>query len=384
VFWAAWAVVVGLFGLGHGLAGAMPRLLLPEALLFALVILWLFMQVLPLGGPPILLQNGTAITPPTISLDPGSTLLGAMVLATYGVLFCLFVATAADPVRAQRILVVLFAVIVAFAIFGLVSLRFGDTLLGADKLHYRGYATATFVNRNSLATFLAAGAAIGAALIADHPKRRPLPLALFMVGTAIVLAALFATASRMGVVAASAGVCIALIAFGRLRLGLLAGATLVVAVLAFLYGGELIDRVVTGDAEGRLELYRQVWGAILSRPWLGYGGGSFAVAFPMFQHAPLDGGLVWDRAHSSYLTAWFELGLVFGSLPLVILALIFWRACCVLADPSRRLVAAAAIGVLTVFGVHALVDFSAEIEADAFLLLAAAALPLGREAADGR
>jgi O-antigen ligase len=158
----------------------------------------------------------------------------------------------------------------------------------------------------------------------------------------------------------------------------------VVVIVAVLYGGGLIDRLATGDAEGRFELYRQVWSAILHRPWLGYGGGSFAVAFPLFQHAPLDGGFVWDRAHSSYLTAWFELGFVFGSLPIIILGLIGWRACRALSEPSRRLVAAAAIGVITVFGVHALADFSAEIEADAFLLLAVAALPLGREAADGR
>jgi O-antigen ligase len=352
--------------------------LLPETLLFALVVGWLFVQVLPLAGPPIILQNGTTITVPTISLDPGSTLLAALVLATYGVLFCLFMAAAADPVRAQRILVALFVVVVAFAVYGLISLRFGDTLLGADKLHYRGYATATFVNRNSFATFLAAGAAIGVALI---PDRRPLPLALFVVGTALILAALFATASRMGAVAALAGICATLVALGRPRFGLVAGVVVIVAVL---YGGGLVDRLAFADAEGRFELYRQVWGAILHRPWLGYGGGSFGMTFPIFQHAPLDGGFVWDRAHSSYLTAWFELGLVFGSLPLVILALVFWRACRALADPSRRLVAAAAIGVLTVFGVHALVDFSAELEADTFLLLAVAALPLGREAADGR
>jgi O-antigen ligase len=370
LFWLLWAALLGLLGLAYGIAalfGTAPslRLPLPETLLLAAIATWLGLQLL-LPGLPLTLTDGTSVTSPHLTLDPGSTLLSILVLATYAVFFLLASQAASDPALARRMLIAIFAITVAYAIYGLVT-------VGADKPFYRGYATATFVNRNSFATFLAAGAAIGAALLAARP---PWPqLALIAIGLAFLLAALFATGSRAGLVAGLVGIAVALLftAPTSLRLTLLA----LVAVLAILFGAGLADRLLLAGAEGRPALYAQVWHAILTRPFTGYGGGSFAAVFPAFQHAPLDGGFVWDHAHSSYLTAWFELGLIAGSLLLFLLALLVRRAWTASADPARCTTAIAALAVATVFALHALVDFSAEIMADAMLLLAVLALPAG-------
>src|SRR5690606_29498507 len=96
-----------------------------------------------------------------------------------------------------------------------------------------------------------------------------------------------------------------------------------VALVAPQFGGDVLDRLfeVGGSLEARGELYRQVLGMIASDPWLGFGAGTFEWAFPLFHLPELATGVVWDRAHSTYLTLWAELGLLFGSLPLAIVVL---------------------------------------------------------------
>jgi O-antigen ligase len=156
-------------------------------------------------------------------------------------------------------------------------------------------------------------------------------------------------------------------------LAILVGAAAVVAVL---YGADTLERSLLTDGDpGREELYRQVWPPILERPLTGYGGGSFATVFPTLQHAPLGANdTVWDKAHSTYLSLWFELGLIAGSIPLVIIAALSFRAMRNLGDPSSRGISIATIAVTVVFAVHALADFSAEIMANAFLFTAVLAL----------
>ena len=82
-------------------------------------------------------------------------------------------------------------------------------------------------------------------------------------------------------------------------------------------------RTVTAAVRG--DLYRQVWGMILARPWTGYGGEAFELAYPLFHRPPVDPDLVWDHAHSSYLALWTDYGLIFGSMPLLMLLITFVR-----------------------------------------------------------
>lgn len=401
-FWTIWAAIIGLLALGYGIAliavRGSARLPLgrfwPEATCFFLLILWLVAQILPIGRwLPASLTIAPAIGTPTmsLSLDPGSTTMTLLNFATYGLLFFLFAQVAANRRRARSLLLALFTVVAVFAIYGLISLvQLGDTILGFEKLYYKGNATGTFVNRNSFGTFLAAGLAMGVPLLLDNQGRARslgqlrtwIQPALVLSGMAFIGAALLATNSRMGATAGLAGTLVGLLLSliggekGRARwwfAGILVAAG---AIVAAFFGTRTIERFIFDqEVIGRPELHLQVWEAIWQRPLTGFGGGSFASVFPAFQHAPLGStDAVWDRAHSTYLALWFELGLVAGTLPLVIIAGLVVRALGRLTDPSSRGVSIAAISVAVVFGLHSLVDFSAEIMADAFLLTAVLAL----------
>lgn len=109
---------------------------------------------------------------------------------------------------------------------------------------------------------------------------------------------------------------------------------------------------------------------IALRPWLGYGGGAFELAYPLFHRLLVSADLVRDKAHSTYLGLWAELGIIAGSVPLIPVACIRidaldlylkrrgdWRA------------PAAAFCVVLVAALHSLVDFSLEMEVFLFLAL---------------
>ena len=402
-FWAIWGMVLGLLGTVCGglllLMRAPPRVrisqLWPEVTLYLATCLHLLVQVLPLGRwvpQGVTLQDGTLLQFQGFSLDPGSTWLTLMQFASFGLLFNLVAQVAANRRRARRMMFALMLVIAAFALYGILALtQFGDTLLGFPKQAYRGFATGTFVNRNSFATFLASGLAIDAALLVDavldRQDRRTLShriveIASILVCLAATGAALLATGSRMGTAAAAGGVLVAgLLAILTMRgswrfgMGVLVALAAAALVMISVYGTGLVERIVftPGIDQSRVEIHHQVWQAILQRPWLGYGGGSFASVFPLFQ-SPTLGANIWDHAHSTYLALWFEFGLVFGSLPLLIVVLLTARALRSITDRATAATAIAAIGVTTVFALHSLLDFSAEIEANAFLFTAVLAL----------
>jgi len=401
-FWTIWATVVGFLALCYGIAlfvlqapARLPvRRFWPEAAAFCLLLVWMIVQILPIGR---WLPDGLTLVPMlgtnsmSLSLDPGSTMTTLLNFATYGLLFFLVAQVGANRRRARAMLFSLFLVVVAFAVYGLVSLvQLGDTLLGFEKLSYKGVATGTFVNRNSFATFLAAGLAMGMPLLLDDQGRRRnigqfgtwLQPALVLLGLLFIAATLLSTSSRMGAAAGLAGFAISLaLSFvkaekARARwwvLAVLIGAAIVVAIL---YGAGTLERSLLTDGDSaREEIYRQIWPAIFERPLTGFGGGSFPSVFPAFQQSPLGANdTVWDKAHSTYLSLWFELGLIGGSIPLLIVAALSLRALRGFGDPSSRAVSIAAIAITVVFAIHSLVDFSAEIMANAFLFTAVLAL----------
>jgi O-antigen ligase len=268
----------------------------------------------------------------------------------------------------------LFWIAAAQAAIGLVSLfALGDTLLGAAKPQYEGFATGTFVNRNSFATYVAAAIPMGIALLAGagdagDPVRRRWLAAARIAGLLLLVAALIASGSRMGLAAgiAGAGLAVALVLVGgRGRSAIVLAVAICALLVAAGFGAPLLQRIVepSDDLANRLTLYSQVWDAILARPLFGYGGGSFATVFPMFQHAPLPGDLVWQRAHSTYLALWFEYGLVAGSMPMIVVAGL-WLQCLrwLLRRPGNTTMLAVVTAVL-VFALHSAVDFSLEIHA---------------------
>lgn len=398
----AWALSTVLLCLGATCYFAMllirdqaPRIGLAEiglpAALVAVFMGFIVVQVLPVGG--LLPASFTALPvglPPadTISLSPGDTMLALLRWISIALVAYFSIQIAANSLRAQRFLGLLFWVAVAHAVYGLMlRFQFGDTILFTEKWAYLGYATGGFVNRNSFATFLAIGAVIGIVRLLDAFRQRPRgrsrvmwlidmregPL-LTLLGFALVIVTLVATASRMGVAAGLAGMVLAAVLFlakrpemdaakrrGAAPLILL---VLVAAVLLYLFGLPLIERMGKVEAATvvRLQLYEQILGMISDRPWAGFGGGTFEHAYPLYHRSPVNLDLVWDRAHSSYLALWSEYGIIFGSLPmLAILLVVLTLVASYLRGGKADPLVIAAIAGTAVAAIHSTVDFSLEM-----------------------
>lgn len=402
-FWMIWSTLIGLMALAYGVSllvlRAPPRLGLasfaPEAALLLVLCGFIVIQSLPLPGwLPASIRHVDALgaTPATLSFDPGNSRMVLIQFFTFGLLFFLTAQVAANRRRARRMLLGILVIIALFAAYGLVSLtQLGDTILGFDKLIYQGYATGTFINRNSFATFLAVGLTLGTALLMetvptrkDTPIGRYLALLALLVGCIVFIGAtLIATGSRLGTAAGLLGAATTvvlgvMVSRGARRPALLVVVALLVVavVIVATFGMTLVERLVfvPGIDEIRVEAHRIIWSAMLDRPWLGYGAGSFATVFQTLQRPPLSAEYVWNNSHSTYLALWFEMGFIVGSIPLLVVALLGLRAARAAGDPSSGVVSIATIGTIVVFGVHSLLDFPAEIEANAFLFTVILAL----------
>lgn len=201
------------------------------------------------------------------------------------------------------------------------------------------------------------------------------------IGLAVVLVALIATNSRMGLLAACCGMftvlMLALIktqSGNRLKVILpaLAFVPLTIGGSILLYGSTLVERLdgqeASQDAELRLNLYRQIIEMIKTRYLTGFGGDSFEQAYPLFHLTSVDVDVTWEKAHSTYLALWAEYGLVFGSIPLVMFGVLFFSLLIsYLRSTNPDPTMLAALGVILVGAIHSLVDFSLEIQAVAFV-----------------
>ncbi len=403
IYWVIWAVVAGMMGtLWFGwlaLKGEEPRLPVNRFPLlaagFALFALYHLVQVAPLGDlvAPVrsLALPGVTFALSTISVEPGETVFALFRWLTFGVFFFLALQVSGVSARGQKLLDLIFWGIVLHAFIGLAfRFQFGDTMFGIPKWAYLGSTTGGFVNRNSFATYLAFGAVLGVTRIMAMSLSRARSATArhvfdfytgrhgvmpFIVGWLIIVVALITTNSRMGLLSAIAGMgfVIVILAFKRpegsrrrtWRFPLIAMG--VIFALVVFYGADLYSRVenlyLNDDLGTRLKLYEQVWQMIMERPLLGFGGSAFNAAYPLFHRLPVGFEYVWDKTHSTYLALWVEYGLLFGSLPMLIIAAIFLRlmASTFRAAQSDPLIVAAA-GVILTGALHSLFDFSLEME----------------------
>lgn len=371
------------------------------ALLFSAFLLFLVFQALPigplLGGLASAGLEGIAVVPRTLSLAPGDTLLMLLRQLSYAAYFFLMLQVANSDIQRRKCLDFLLIIITAYAMIGIGSLRMGDTILGLQKWAYLGSATGTFVNRNSFATFLAFGAVLATTQLVDiighwgeqrrdgEALRRSLPpIMLYTAALLLILAAVVSSQSRMGFVVTLCGM-LAVLGLAvarniRLLLGILVvvviGGLAVMTLLMF-YGEGLLARLgaLERSAEVRVALYTQILELISMRPWAGFGGGAFELAFPLVHQLPVSGDSVWDKAHSSYLALWSEMGLIFGSIPIILLGMMAWRLLkSLLAGRGSWRAQTVALGAITVGAVHSTVDFSLEIQANTIMFLALIAL----------
>jgi O-antigen ligase len=309
--------------------------------------------------------DGTGL-PAGASLAPPASALAGLRLAATVLFFHLALRLAQKRGLARAMARAIFRGIAAHAALAITLPAAASVIPGEIAL-----ARGVFANPNSLATYLGMGLVLGVSLLVQGRREEPLAGA----GVALIFLALLLTGSRAGI-AASLVACgaVALAPGGQARRAwpLLGAAGITgLAALAFHTG------VIAGD-EYRWPLFAQVARAIASRPLTGFGLDSFPLLFAPFQAPPLPADVVWEKAHSSYLSLWAEAGLVAGSLPLLA-GLI---AAAALARHARaclpgRALAIAGLGALVLAALHSTVDFSLEIQANLFLLAALVALGLG-------
>ena len=143
--------------------------------------------------------------------------------------------------------------------------------------------------------------------------------------------------------------------------------------LFWLLGGGLLERIEWQGfgSDSRILLYQQVIDLIALRPWTGFGGGSFEVAFPLVHQLPLTPDVTWNLAHNTYLALWSELGLVAGSFPIIAVAYVAFRLVKGLITGTGSWTAQiAALGVILQVAIHSTVDFSLEIPANTLMFVA--------------
>lgn len=401
-FWALWGLVIAalaLFFIKNRYVGQLslqkkPIWLKAAAGLFVAYALFLILQIMPVsaqfvGGVnapiPVILSSGT------LSIAPYETWFALLRWLTNGILFILVFQLTARS-RSSGLMFFGLSILAGLeALYALTALfQLGDTILFFPKESYLGVATGTFVNRNSLATFLSLGAIVSAVILTTDKSAEnrfiisTAERVLCAISLAFIIAALFATNSRMGLFAGMAGLLIAVIL--RMQNLKQIAAILVFAIFSgmigfYAFGFDFIDRVVRVESQSdiRLELYQNVWGMIMSRPWSGFGGGTFAQAYVLFHESSAQSSLTWDHAHSTYLALWSGAGFIFGSLPIVIL-LVLTGGSLTRSQVRKSFTpeAAIAIGASVTIAIHSLVDFSIEMQAVAIFYVVILAIGCSR------
>lgn len=412
ILWMFWGVVLGLVLIGYVIRlvqvspdGALQTGRHKAILTLGLIILaTAAIQTMPIAAdlPGFLtaLPVPSELAPATISLAPKTTLIAIIRLLSYAALFILVLEISGQAARTKMMGWILFFGIMTHAIWAMISLRIlGDSFFWGQKVFYLGSATGTFINRNSFAAFMGVGLILGVALVLNranrqhirHPRRpsllgtRNLETLFLWMCLAIVLVALTASLSRMGLAASLAGVFVTFVTMrakiiGRLGPTMLQSAMFgigILAVMAATFGRGLLERALFIEQNGatRGELYRQTWEMILERPFLGYGLDNFQPAFELFHKPPLHSAFTWEHAHSTYLTYWAEFGFIMGSLPILMIALVLLRlGRAIRRRSSHYAMPAAALGVVTLAALHSTIDFSFEMEANAFLFITVIAM----------
>lgn len=366
----------------------------PAALLLA-AMLWALLQMSTLLPEavmhPVWSVAGKNLDQPvfeSISVNRTETAFALIRLLTAASVFWVALQLSRNADRAYALLAAIAVIVAAYAACGLALWFFAEgDIPFIDAPPAQGGVRATFVNRNHFATYAGLGLIVSMGLALrrfNHARRdwrgfvaaalRGLP---WIATGAVALAALLGSVSRGGVVATLIGAAL-LLMLGRGKAGgrVSAGPLIVAAALALgvaIFSGALLTRVsaVGLDGAARVATYQIVIGSILDNPLTGLGYGAFVDSFPMYRDQSIPTSGLWDKAHNTYLEVWQGLGLVFGSALIASVTLLAIR--CVRgarrrhrnATPSAIAAASAAL-----IGVHALVDFSVQIEAVALTFMA--------------
>lgn len=346
---------------------------------------WGLIQLLPSVSPENWAHPLWALVPESsthISATPSQGAHVLMRLAAYGMVFWIAVRTAATPRIAYTYLRAFAIFSMALAAYGIYAVNTGSNIFLGDLASQ--HLSASFVNRNSYATFAGFGllASLGLLLRAagswERQRRRALLGLLegllsggwlWITGILLCGGALMLTQSRAGAVAALIGV-LTLLTTIRTRGSKAAyGPVLIIgaitAVVLYSASAGTVERIVEtdGTSDGRFLVYPRIWELVMERPLLGHGLGAFEDVFRAAVPVEAATG-AWDKAHNSYLENALELGLPAAAAFYLALALIGLRLLRGLLSRRRdRAPVAVAFSCFLLAGFHAVFDFSLQMPA---------------------
>ncbi len=382
--------------------------------LFCLGLSWAVMQIIPVGssiaGHPAWQVAADALdreVSSTISINPSETVWAILrYLTAAAVLLSVYVLS--RSVRNAQIILQTFAIMAALAaLYGLLRLSLSlDKILWFDEPD-SGYLTSGFINRNSAATFFGMGFLVGLGLVIQQVRTllqsttgesgretvRKLSDALAgklgfdLVTFVLMLVALLATGSRAGISFTIVAAVFMVLLYGvrsRARhrsagsgsawvLIIFAIAVLMLGVFE-LSGARLMGRLLSQGLESgaRFETYAQTSEAIRDYLFLGSGLGTFQDVFTAYRLELSPGRHVWDKAHNDYLELILGLGLPAAMLVLMSYVSLFFKVTRGFFTRRRDThCSAIAAAACVLVGLHSLLDFSLQIQANtlAFAML---------------
>jgi O-antigen ligase len=277
--------------------------------------------------------------------------------------------------------------ILLYAIYGLAALILTPNMvLWAPKVAYRGSLTATFINHNTAATFIGAGAILwfcsafsslqqsfefsSIRLLLLNRANEHLAFS-FLARSGAALTCFFAlllTGSRGGLICTCFGLLVAIILMVANRqkpryrhmvgwgAAALAGTVVLLSRMGRIGSQGLFD-------DGRWSVYGFCVEAIRQRPLLGAGFGTFEDLFPSLRADSFYSWGVWDYAHSTILEIAVEMGIpVAAMVVMAALASLLILARAALRSESRnRRPLAAITGIAVLSYLHSMIDFSLQI-----------------------
>ena len=422
--WAPMAVVIGLIAVACALATIrsdgwrvpaaerLPLVLLITCFVLMAGVALLQMTTLP---PPsgsaryyaqaaeILGRAHAAV--PSLAIDASRNVL--LKCLACGLIFLIARTLFYSPGRARLLLLAFAAsgaIVTAYAIF--VQSSTGFCFVGSFLKKQTDYAqhdrclmSGTFVGSNNFGCFCGMALVAVIALLFVERRRRPdfddeeatgaaARFLTWITGTRLALLALafiflgclMISGSRAGFATTIVGVMALLFLMMRERLktrdqlgrALFVGVA-VAMVIGLLAGGQMIRKISTfeqADTANRLIIWRTAVKAIGDSPWWGWGLGSFADIYAVYQ--PKEIIQPNDKAHSTPLETVVELGIP-GAVPAWLVVLVPWAICLRGAWRRRRrhrYLPAAAFAISSIAILHSIVDFSLQIPAIGFAVSA--------------
>lgn len=383
----------------------------------SLVFIWSAFQWLPLDmesiAHPIWAYveslNKTDLTS-RITADYRLTEQAILRLVTCSLFVWLIIQFAADPKKAKLLLQVFITSALLYGIYGLWALTQGsETILWMGKRFMQTSLTATFVNRNNAATYFGLASLVSLMLMLQayreifvHRRRQRsftdwlMGLLASRVGVLLLAFLLFLgcvllTQSRAGILSTAIALAFAITlqsllgnrskkgtrpssrGFRKLFLHLFAWLSVGTYISLQVSGAGFLSRLTTPGAGGarRTELYRLCLEMIRDFPLIGTGYGTFQTAFLFYQDETLPNNVFWDKAHNTYFEILIGLGLPIG---LIFLSIFIWAIIrcskAFLHRQQHRYFAILGLSASLLVGLHALVDFSLQIQAVTLAYLA--------------